>query len=171
MISKDYCLTMARYNRWQNHLLFAEIAGLDTPPQPKAKALWLGTMSAQTAQWLWGDAVWLARLDGGAKPAPHLQTAEGCDIDWAELRRERQSLDARAVLWASRLGDDDLNGDLWWFCAQSGRSLSRPIELCILSYFNAQSLGRGRLIGQLGAVGGRRFAEDIAFMPEDLDWM
>lgn len=168
MISKDYCLMMARYNRWQNHLLFAEIDAVELSPAPKAKVLWLASIAAHTAQWLQADALWLARLDGGAKPASH---AQGGDADWADLRRERQASDARAVLWASRLGDADLSGDLWWYCTRSGRPLSRPKTLCVLSYFNAQTLGRGRLIGQLGAVGGRRVPEDIAFMPEDLDWM
>jgi uncharacterized damage-inducible protein DinB len=171
VITPDYCLTMARYNRWQNHAVIAAAETLDQGARRKARGAFWGSISGTLSHVLWGDLVWLSRFDGGVRPAVAMADSASFYDDWDEWRRERQATDARIVDWARRLTVVDLSGELYWFSGLQGRAVSRPKALCVAHFFNHQTHHRGQVHAMLTAAGARTQDTDLFVMPDEADWM
>lgn len=171
VISPEYCVTMARYNRWQNRSLLAAAETLDMAARRKDRGAFWGSVAGTLSHLLWGDLVWMSRFDGGPRPDVPLADSAGMWDNWADWRRERQATDGRILDWARRLTDADLTGDLYWYSGALGRAVSRPKALCVAHFFNHQTHHRGQVHAMLTAAGARTEATDLFVMPDDADWM
>ncbi|MFN3293610.1 MAG: DinB family protein [Gemmobacter sp.] len=171
MISPEYCLTMARYNRWQNRAVIAAAETLDSAARRKARGAFWGSIAGTLSHLLWGDLVWMSRFDGGPRPAVGMADSPFAFDDWDEWRRERNATDARIVDWARRLTAVELSGDLFWFSGVQGRAVSRPKALCVTHFFNHQTHHRGQVHAMLTAAGARTEDTDLFLMPDEADWM
>ena len=171
MISPEYCVLMARYNRWQNRSLVAAASGLDDGARRAARGAFFGSIAGTLSHLLWGDLVWLSRFDGGARPVGGIADSPEVFPDWGDYRRERAATDARISDWAGRLGVDDLAGDLFWHSGASGRSVHRPKALCVTHFFNHQTHHRGQVHAMLTAAGARPGDTDLFLMPADAEWV
>ena len=171
MITPDYAVTMARYNRWQNRCLIEAAETL--PPEALAAprgAFW-GSIMGTLSHLLWGDLMWMARFDGGPRPDVPMADSALMVEDWTDWRRDRQATDARIVAWARKLGPEDVSGDLYWYSGVLGRAVSRPKGLCIAHFFNHQTHHRGQVHAMLTAAGARTADSDLFVMPDETDWM
>ncbi|MDP2084416.1 MAG: DinB family protein [Gemmobacter sp.] len=171
MIAPDYCLTMARYNRWQNRAVIVAAETLDAVARRKARGAFWGSISGTLSHLLWGDLVWMSRFDGGPRPAVGMADSAAAWDDWDDWRRDRQDADARIVEWARRLTVAELSGDLYWYSGLQGRSVSRPKALCVAHFFNHQTHHRGQVHAMLTAAGARPGDTDLFLMPDEADWM
>lgn len=171
MITPEFCLTMARYNRWQNRGVIAAGETLDTGARRKARGAFWGSISGTLSHLLWGDLVWLNRFDGGPRPSVGMADSGSVFDDWEIWRRERQATDARIVDWARGLTVVDLSGELYWFSGVKGRAVSRPKALCVAHFFNHQTHHRGQVHAMLTAAGAQTQDTDLFVMPDEADWM
>lgn len=166
MITPEYCVAMARYNRWQNRGLVAAADSLDPAAREADRGAFFGSIAATLSHLLWGDLVWMARFDGGPRPAGSIAESPALFPDWGDFRRERAATDARIIDWATMLGPGGLDGDLFWYSAALGRKVQKSKALCVVHLFNHQTHHRGQVHAMLTAAGARPGDTDLFIMPE-----
>ncbi len=171
MIGRDYCVTMARYNAWQNHSIYTAAAGLDDAARDRDRGAFWGSIRKTLAHLCWGDQIWIARFDGG--PGPDIGAVEALkQYDWSDLWARRPQVDARISSWAYHLEDGELEGDLTWHAGFLGRDLTRSKALCVMQLFNHQTHHRGQVHAMLTAAGAEPDDTDLPLMPEDIpEWL
>ena len=122
MITPEYCLLMARYNRRQNAGLFKSLESMTDADLREDRGAFFGSIFRTVNHLLWGDTLWISRFDGGEGPAQtdltKTDTTDGAKT-LAEWSMERFRTDARYVTWAKRITHLDLTGDLTCFQARS----------------------------------------------------
>ncbi|KUF11786.1 DinB family protein [Pseudoponticoccus marisrubri] len=171
ILSPEYCVTMARYNAWQNRQLKAAFATLDDAALRAERGAFFGSILGTASHLLWGDRVWLSRLagttlpEGGIGDSPALVTSRG---DWEVGRFQT---DAALLLWAEKLRAVDLAGQISWYSGVMGADVAKPIGLCIGHMFNHQAHHRGQIHAMLTAAGAEAPVSDLIFMPEDGPWL
>lgn len=171
MITPEYCLLLARYNRWQNRCVIEAAESLEAAALRKPRGAFWGSIEGTLSHLLWGDLVWMNRFDGGPRPELRLADSAALFDDWGAWRRERLATDARIVDWATKLTSVDLDGDLFWYSAAMGRAVSKPKGLCVTHFFNHQTHHRGQVHAMLTAAGARTADTDLFVMPDEADWM
>lgn len=171
VITPAYCVTMARYNRWQNRCILQAAEGLEPSARRKPRGAFWGSISGTLSHLLWGDLMWMSRFDGGARPVGGVSSSADAHGVWEDWRRERQATDARIIGWADRLTEAELQGDLFWHSGLAGRSVTRPMALCVMHFFNHQAHHRGQVHAMLTMAGARTEDTDLFVMPDEADWM
>ncbi|WP_136441305.1 DinB family protein [Pacificoceanicola onchidii] len=170
MITPEYCVTMARYNGWQNRQLKSCFDALDTGALTKERGAFFGSILGTANHLLWGDRMWLNRFGVGEAPdtpPPGTDMTDGSDA-WAV---DRFRTDAALLKWAEGLQAIDLTGPLTWYSALSDSTLEKPLGLCIMHMFNHQTHHRGQIHAMLTAAGSDAPVSDIVFMPEEGPWL
>ena len=167
MITRDYCVMMARYNHWQNNQLQGYLEVLDPTELTRDRKAFFGSIMGTINHLAWGDHIWMSRLDGGSAPEiPGSQSAEFFPT-LAAWSAERFRLDGRIRLWAEGLDNIDLTGDLTWVSGLTGQQMTLPIAHAIMHFFNHQTHHRGQVHAMLTATGSEAPVSDLCFMPED----
>jgi len=171
LLDPDYCVTMARYNAWQNKQLRSFVEQMSDAALRKNRKAFFGSIFETANHLLWADLMWMARFDGGV--APDLPIAQSVEMTptpavWAG---DRYRADARILRWAETLHAVDLYGDLTWYSGVAKREMSRPIGQCVMHFFNHQTHHRGQLHAMLTAAGSDAPVSDLAFMPKDGPWL
>ena len=171
MITPEYCLLMARYNRWQNTELLKSLEGMTDADLREDRGAFFGSIFRTVNHLLWGDTLWISRFDCGEGPAQtdltKTDTTDGAKT-LAEWSMERFRTDARFVSWAKGVTHLDLTGDLTWFSGWIQSDISKPRALCVAQMFNHQTHHRGQVHAMLGAAGAVMYTTDIPFMPTTL---
>ncbi|MFD1341804.1 DinB family protein [Litorisediminicola beolgyonensis] len=166
MIDRTTCVTLARYNSWQNRQLREAVEGLTEADLIRDRGAHFGSILGTLNHLLWGDQIWMSRFDGGAGPGiPLAESPSLCaraDL-WAT---ERFRTDARIMLWAEGLTAVELAGSMSWHSGATGRDVTRPVALCVLHMFNHQTHHRGQVHALLTAAGARAPVTDLCFMSE-----
>ena len=165
MITVDYVRTFARYNRWQNEGLIALCATLDEPALRQDRGAFFGSIFATLNHLLWGDRIWMSRLDDWAPPPGGIADSVALCPTFSAWRADRERADARLVSWADALRPAQLRGDLRWHSGALGRDLERPIALCVAHMFNHQTHHRGQVHAMLTAAGLHPGPTDLFTMP------
>lgn len=170
MITPAYCQMMARYNAWQNQSLFHAAAGLTHEAREMDRGAFFGSIRATLSHLMWGDLIWITRLEGGEGPGGTI-TDSPQRFDWPTLWAERPKLDARIAAWAWMVTPDELAGEIGWHSFALGRALSKPTAECVMHLFNHQTHHRGQVHAMLTAAGARPDDTDIPFMPDEVpEW-
>lgn len=167
MIDAAFCRTMARYNRWQNNSLAAAADKLSDEERGRDRGAFFGSIAGTLNHLLWGDTIWMSRLDGWAPPAGGIAESPRLTADWGAWKAARRDADARIADWADRLADADLQGELAWFSRALGREVEKPKWLCVQHFFNHQTHHRGQVHAMITAAGGRPDDTDLFIMPDD----
>ncbi len=166
MITPDYCVTMARYNQWQNNALRDQVKVMSDADLRQDHGAFFGSIFGTMNHILWGDLLWLHRLDPSIK-APNLEVshleATKTPTEWAA---ERSRVDGIIREWARRLKSIDLTGDIIWFSKFYQKEFHHPKTLCITHMFNHQTHHRGQIHAMLTAAGKKTIDTDLIFMPE-----
>lgn len=164
MIDRDYCVTLARYNRWMNERLYAACADIPDVDRKRDLGAFFGSLHATLNHLLWADGVWLSRFTGRPRPAGGPAAEQHADFD--ELRAARAAMDDEILAWAEGVDASWLASELTWTSGADGATRSRPAWVLAVHLFNHQTHHRGQattLMRQLGVDPG---VTDLPWMPE-----
>lgn len=170
MITRDYPVTMARYNAWQNSQFEGFFQTLDPAELTRERGAFFGSILKTLSHLVWGDTIWMSRFDQGPGPSGGIADSTSLIPDLAGWRTARRLLDRRIQDWAEALGDDALAGDLTWFSGAAGREVSRPLAQLIVHFFNHQTHHRGQIHAMLTASGSNAPVSDLFLMPGEIEW-
>ncbi len=166
MPNKEYTLTMARYNLWQNQSLLAAADGLSAAERQLDRGAFFGSIEKTLSHVFWGDMLWMSRFAG--TPAP-----EGSGLDsvnfignWKQYLVDRRAFDERILKWAHEVAPDWFDGDLSWYAGSVGRDLTQPRKTLVIQFFNHQTHHRGQVHAMLTAAGAKPDDTDLPLMPE-----
>jgi uncharacterized damage-inducible protein DinB len=168
MISVDYVRTFARYNRWQNAAVIALAAQLSEADLRADRGAFFGSILGTLNHLLWGDRMWMSRLDGWTVPPGGIRDSVALCPTLAAWTADRQRADGRLVAWADRLRPAQLRGELRWHSGALGREVERPVALCVAHMFNHQTHHRGQVHAMLTAAGLSPPDTDLFVMPEEV---
>ena len=166
MIDRDYCVTMSRYNTWQNSQMADSLKALDEPALHLDRGAFFGSIMATLNHLMWGDHIWISRFDGGDAPQAGPLDALKLHKTFASWRGARVQMDGRIAMWAQNLANGDLKGDLTWFSGSVGKEMKKPMEICVVQLFNHQTHHRGQIHAMMTAAGLKTSATDLPFMPD-----
>ena len=165
MITRDTVQMLARYNRWQNSQLQAAMQALSPEDLTAARGAFFGSILGTANHILWGDAIWMARFDGGPRLPGSIADSPGLFPTLAVWSAERFRMDGRITLWAERLRSVDLAGTMTWESAAAGHVVTRPVAELVLHMFNHQTHHRGQIHALLTQAGVAAPVTDLCLMP------
>ena len=168
MIDRDYCQLMARYNAWQNNQLTDELERLDVAELTKNRKAFFKTILGTINHLLWADLMWMSRFEGGPQPPGGIAESVDLQPTLAAWSADRFRTDGRIRLWAEKLSNVDLKGDLQWYPGLLGRDVRKPFSSCVVHMFNHQTHHRGQVHAMLTAAGSPAPVSDLFLMPEDV---
>ncbi|MFW2541605.1 DinB family protein [Primorskyibacter sp. 2E107] len=171
MITPEYCVTMARYNGWQNRQLKALFDQMSPDELTQDRKSFFGSILNTANHLLWGDRIWIARLTGGTAPAGSIADSTGLTQDATAWGVERFRTDGALLRWAERVLAVELTGPLSWYSGVQGRAVEKPLALCVSHMFNHQTHHRGQIHAMLTAAGYEAPVSDLIFMPDDGPWI
>ena len=163
MIDPAYVQTLARYNRWQNENLYAAAATLTDAQRREDRGAFFKSIHATLNHLLFGDSIWMSRLEGRARPEGVFPGTDLCG-DWDKLKRERAAMDQRILAWAGGLDVSALAGELVWLSSLQDSQVNKPIWLAVTHFFNHQTHHRGQVHAMLTAAGAKPGETDLVFM-------
>ena len=166
MITPEYIATMARYNQFQNNMIYDAADVMNEDGRRLDRGAFFGSIHGTLCHILWADTIWMSRFDGWDAPEGGIPDSPGMVADWAELRAARRAADARIGDWSGRVRSRDLEGDLTWYSGALGKEMTRPRAMLITHMFNHQTHHRGQVHAMLTAAGARLGATDLPFLPE-----
>jgi len=163
MISREWCVTMARYNEWMNRRLYAACAALDEAELRRDRGAFFGSIHATLDHIVYADLAFFSRFTGDPPAPPPL----GVELhaDFAALRATRERLDARLLAWCATLEPAWLAGDLAYTSNVDGLERVKPRWLLVTHLFNHQAHHRGQATTLLAQRGIDMGSTDLPFMP------
>jgi uncharacterized damage-inducible protein DinB len=167
MIDADFCRVMARYNRWQNAQLLKSLEPLSAEELGKDRGAFFGSILATANHVLWGDLMWMSRIEGGAAPEGGIDASTTRHLTLASWSAERFRVDARIVHWADHLDNVAIKGNLSFYSGMLGRDVTKPLDRCITHMFNHQTHHRGQIHAMITSLGAKAPVSDLFVMPED----
>jgi len=166
MPNKEYVLTMARYNAWQNQSLLTAADTLSDSERQMDRGAFFGSIQKTLSHILWGDLVWMSKFQ--QTPAPEGGMGDSTDLiqNWNAFGTARQAQDTRILTWAHEVTPNWFDGDLSWYSGVLGRDISKPKKTLVIQLFNHQTHHRGQVHAMLTAAGAHPEDTDVPFMPE-----
>jgi len=165
MITPEFAVTMARYNRWQNRSLMNAASGLSDEERWQDRGAFFGSIAQTLNHILWDDRVWLARLRGDAAAAskiglrhPYTDNPK----DWTVFTRQRAELDEEIIEWAEGLTTDDLALSTAW--NRGGEAVETNCGFNIVHMVNHQTHHRGQVHSMLTAAGANPEPTDLQML-------
>lgn len=171
MIEPGYCLTMARYNAWQNGLMKTALQGLDEDALRADRGAFFGSIMNTANHILWGDTLWMSRFDKGPRPELGADASIAMTPNLSAWTGERFRMDGRILRWAEQVGALELKGDLNWESVASKTAFRKPLALCVTHMFNHQTHHRGQIHAMVTAAGGEGWRTDLPYLPEEGPWL
>ncbi|WP_120502134.1 DinB family protein [Roseovarius sp. EL26] len=166
MPNKDYAITMARYNLWQNEVLLAAADELSEAQRQQDTGLFFGSIQQTLSHLFWGDLIWMSRF--ADTPAPEVGIPDSVNLieDWKTYVIERKAFDQTILEWAKNVSEAWFDGDLSWFSGAIGRDITKPKKTLVIQLFNHQTHHRGQVHGALTGFGVKTDNTDVPFMPD-----
>lgn len=165
MIDRNYVVTMAAYNRWQNENLYDAADALSDADRTQDRGAFFGSIHGTLNHILWADEVWMGRFSGRPHPVTPIARSRDRYAGWDELRAARADLDADIVAWAESL-------DPAWLArspvrASGARKTTSPRDhaFLVVHMFNHQTHHRGQVHAMLTAAGARPGDTDLLKLP------
>lgn len=142
----DYFRTLARYNRWANHRLYAVCAELPLDEFEQPRAAFFGSIKGTLNHLVVGDRAWLDRLEG--MPAEIRAYDQVMGDDLKSLWHVRMEQDARIIVLVDDLGPEELAETLHYTSIAGDKSSLRT-DWVLAHMFNHQTHHRGQAHGLL----------------------
>lgn len=168
MITPEYALYLARYNRWMNQKIYAASEQLSDAERKADRGAFFKSIHSTLNHLVWGDGMWLGRF---TKDTPLQRampgTPAGADVhaDWNELKAARDALDADLLIWVAQLDADWLAQDFSWYSGMSKSWRSGPGWQSVVHMFNHQTHHRGQVSTLLSQQGIDLGVTDLMAMP------
>ena len=166
MISREWAMTMARYNKWQNANLYGAADSRSDAARREDRGAFFRSIHGTLSHILWADHVWLSRFTAREKPSTPQAESGGYVADWAELKDRRDSTDGELARWAASLTPEDISGEYRWFSGGEGREMAMPMAQIVSHVFNHQTHHRGQVHAMLTAAGATPGATDLFVLPD-----
>ena len=163
MIAPSYCQVMARYNRWMNERLYAQLSEVDDAERKRDRGAFFGSMHGTLNHLLWGDRMWLGRF----VDEPCTVAAFGADMfpEFDVLARERERTDRRVLDWAGNVTAEWLAGTLVYTSRVDGRTRELPRAVAVMHFFNHGTHHRGQLTTLMKQAGRDPGVTDLPWLP------
>lgn len=171
MITAAYCLTMARYNAWQNRAMRQAMERLSAEELTRDRGAFFGSILGTANHVLWADQMWLSRLSDMDKPQVSIAQSPQICPTLPAWSADRFRMDGRFILWSERLKALDLAGDLSWYSGSLKANVKRPMGLVVAHVFNHQTHHRGQIHAMLTAAGARTEDTDLFALPDAGPWL
>ncbi len=171
MISPEYCLTMARYNAWQNRAMRGAMQNLSPDDLTRDRGAFFGSILGTANHLLWADRLWMSRFADLPVPAGSGKESPQFMPTLAAWGAERFRADGQILLWAEKLRALDLTGELRWYSGLKGADVSRPRAAMVVHFFNHQTHHRGQIHAMLTAAGLGTEDTDLMLMPTEGPWL
>lgn len=168
MIDPSYCRMMARYNAWQNRQLSDCLRDMPEADLRQDRGAFFGSIFATLNHLLWGDRMWMSRLDGWDKPKVGGADSTTICPTLAVWSAERYRADGHIALWAERVRAVELAGNLTWYSGATGQTQSKLMAQCVVHMFNHQTHHRGQIHAMITETGRKAPVSDLAFMPDEI---
>ena len=167
MISPEWPVMMARYNRWQNQSLYGAAGTLADDQRRENRGAFFGSLHTTLAHIQWADRVWLSRLAGTPPVAADSQQGRGPGYyDWKGLIADRKAMDDTITDWATTLTPGFLASDFTWTSVDGTRTATLPAAQVVTHFFNHQTHHRGQAHALLTALGARPDDTDLIYLPK-----
>ncbi len=147
---KTLFLTQARYNRWANDRLYAELAKLAPEQLAAQSAVNFGSIIAIANHLVLADRLWVRRFTGQGDPVPSVDAVPYPDLEG--LKAARLAQDERTEAFAHDLDPARLSETLEYVTTE-GTPMRLPLAACLAHFFNHQTHHRGQIHGLLGTFG------------------
>ena len=142
--------TLARYNRWANARLYAEMEKLDPEQLAAQSAVNFGSILAIANHLVLADRLWLNRFTGQGAPMTTVDAVPYPDL--AGLTAARLVEEDRLLALTEGLDPARLDSTLDYVTTE-GTPCSLPFALCLMHCLNHQTHHRGQIHGLLGPCG------------------
>jgi uncharacterized damage-inducible protein DinB len=161
--SRDYVVTMARYNAWMNESLYRVCAEMSDAERKKDRGGFFKSIHGVLNHLVLVDIYWLGWFTGNPPNFPSLDAELYADFD--ALRTERVRLDAEIERWAASLTEAQLAGDVVF--RSMTLKVDRKLSLwhAVIHYFNHQTHHRGQATTLLTQAGKDIGVTDLHRMP------
>lgn len=161
LITPGYVRTMAAYNSEMNRRIYEAAARLPDAERKREQGAFWGSIHGTLNHLLWADRIWMSRFDGWPPP-PVLQKESATMIgDFAMLKAERETADAKIEAWAARVTEAWLAADQVWFSGTAQRELSMKRHFLMMHVFNHQTHHRGQAHTMITAANERTGDTDL----------
>lgn len=166
MSDREYVLTMARYNMWQNESLLAAANGLPPNERERDRGAFFGSIQKTLSHIFWGDMIWMHRFAETPAPDGNITDSTAFIRTWEQYLVDRPAFDRTILEWAHNVALQWFEGELSWYSGAIGKELTRPRKTLTIQLFNHQTHHRGQVHAMLTAAGAKPEDTDIPFMPE-----
>jgi len=155
---------MARYNEWMNSRMYALCSDLPDDELYKDRGAFFRSIYLTLNHIVYGDMAFMSRFTGfpATVPEPGVDLFKG----FANLRLEREAIDARLLTWAAALTPQWLTESLTYTSKIDGKLRTVPKWTLVAHMFNHQTHHRGQVTTLLSQLGLDIGTTDIPFMPE-----
>ena len=153
MIDRAYCRRMARYNAWQNKLLWDVIEPMPKADITKDLPMEHGSLLGALNHLLWLDRMWLSRLYAIDRPAQELAESTKMTKDARGWWLERFRADGALRMWAETLKSVDLMDQIAFWSISLEEDIILDKATCIMHMFNQQTDQRAVIRSHLAAMG------------------
>jgi uncharacterized damage-inducible protein DinB len=163
VISVEYCLLLARYNRWMNERLYATAALLSDDERKRDRGAFFGSIHRTLNHILWGDRMWLGRFTG----TPCTAAPYGTDMysQFEMLAKERERTDTEILAWAGALKPAWLATTVEYRGSADGRLRELPAWIAAAQLFQHAAHHRGQLTTLLKQSGQDIGVTDLQGLP------
>lgn len=164
MITASHSRLMAQYNEWMNSRMYALCAALPETELRKDRGAFFKSIYATLNHIAYGDLAFLSRFTGNPSVVPD----PGADLfgSFDLLRREREALDQRILLWSESLSPSWLADLLTYRSKIDGKTRTIPKWALVTHMFNHQTHHRGQVTTLLAQMGLDIGTTDIPFMSQ-----
>jgi uncharacterized damage-inducible protein DinB len=167
MISLEWVLALARYNRWMNDKLYELVGGFDDEERKRDQGAFFGSIHGTLNHLLLADRIWLARFEGLAvadgEMAPGITALDQeLHADFDALRDDRRRTDERLSAWVADLTPERLVGPL--VIVRRGQRQESPLWWSVAHVFNHQTHHRGQITTLLTQQGHDIGSTDLVAM-------
>jgi uncharacterized damage-inducible protein DinB len=150
MISKAYCLTMARHNAWMNRKVYALCQGMTDAVRKSDLHAFFRSIHGTLDHILAVDLMFLSHFkEGGPRYLPET----GLYDDFAALHRRREQADAEILDWSGTVSPDWLAEPADFKHHEDGLPRIATRAFWVVQMFNHQTHHRGQITTLLTQLG------------------
>ena len=153
MIDRAYCRRMARYNAWQNRLLWDTLEPIERGALTEALPMQHGSLLGALNHLLWLDRMWLSRLYRIAPPDTGLADSVRLHADGHGWWTDRFRTDGALRMWADTLNSVDLMDQIAFWSISLEEDIILSKAECVMHMFNQQTDQRAVIRSHLAARG------------------
>jgi uncharacterized damage-inducible protein DinB len=153
MIAPGYCVTMARYNAWQNRQLTDALEALPVADLTRDRGAFFGSLHGTLNHLLVADRIWLHRFTGEGPTYTKLD--EIIHDDLASLGAARRDEDERIIFFVETLSEAEIAGTFTYMPMSMPEEVTQLLGPVLAHFFNHQTHHRGQAHCLLTEIAGR----------------